>query len=67
MIDLGGVHKALVAEVDLDEVASAIGITVGNEYTLELFHAERHTKESNFRIDTTLELVDCGYVPPIVR
>lgn len=67
VIDLGGVHGALSAEVDLDDVAGDLGLVQGSEYTLDLFHAERHTSESNFRIDTTLELVDCGYVPPTVR
>lgn len=68
VIDIGGVHGATSAEVDLDEVASAIGISTGNQYDLDLFQAERRTTESNFRIDTTLELVDCGYVvPDVVR
>jgi fibro-slime domain-containing protein len=68
VIDIGGVHGATSAEVRLDEVASEIGIETGNQYDLDLFQAERRTTESNFRIDTTLELVDCGYVvPDVVR
>lgn len=66
VIDIGGVHGATSAEVVLDDVASDIDITIGEEYDLDLFQAERRTSESNFRIDTTLELVDCGYVPPVV-
>lgn len=62
VIDLGGVHGAESAEVDLDDIAEDLGLTAGNVYPLDLFHAERHTSESNFRIDTTLDLVDCGYV-----
>jgi fibro-slime domain-containing protein len=64
VIDLGGVHAAQNQEVVLNDVASSIGITPGNQYDLDLFHAERHTSESNFRIDTTLEFVNCGYVVP---
>lgn len=67
VIDLGGVHGALSAEVELDAIAYEIGLTVGERYDLDLFQAERRTSESNFRIDTTLELVDCGYVPPVIR
>jgi fibro-slime domain-containing protein len=64
VIDLGGVHAAENQEVILNDVASSLGMTPGNLYDLDLFHAERHTTESNFRIDTTLEFVNCGYVVP---
>jgi fibro-slime domain-containing protein len=40
------------------------GITPNNVYDLDLFHAERPTTESNFRSDTSLTFVDCGYVVP---
>ncbi|MBM4279930.1 MAG: fibro-slime domain-containing protein [Deltaproteobacteria bacterium] len=53
-LDLGGLHPAIAGSVDLDEQAAALGITPGNEYPLELFHAERHTNESNFRLTTTI-------------
>jgi len=54
-IDLGGVHPELEASVDLDAQADALGIQVGGMYTMALFHAERHTDNSNFRIDTSIE------------
>jgi fibro-slime domain-containing protein len=44
--------------------AERLGITPGNDYPIELFHAERHTDESNFRIDTNLTFIDCGIVVP---
>jgi fibro-slime domain-containing protein len=53
--------------VNLDASAGDLGITPGNIYPLELFHAERHTNASNFRVDTTLAFVDCGTVPPDIR
>lgn len=63
-IDLGGLHVAQTGQIDLDDEADRLGITPGNNYRLELFHAERHTVESNFRVDTTLEFVDCGIIVP---
>lgn len=61
-IDLGGLHPSQSDEVSLDEAAGALGITRGGVYPLDLFHAERHTSESNFRIDTNLQFVDCGVI-----
>ena len=64
-IDLGGLHPAAMASIiDLDANAATLGITPNNVYALELFHAERHTNESNFRVDTNLAFVDCGSVVP---
>lgn len=59
-IDLGGTHQPADATVDLDAQAAALGITPGNTYRMDIFHAERHTDESNFRIETT---IDCFVVP----
>ena len=53
-INLGGVHGPETAPIDLDAAAGSLGIAVGNEYTLDFFFAERHTSESNFRIDTSI-------------
>jgi fibro-slime domain-containing protein len=66
-IDLGGVHGAETATLDVDQAAATLGITTGNVYSLDLFHAERHTHASNFRVDTDLAFVDCGTVPPDVK
>jgi len=65
-IDLGGLHPALRATINMDASASTFGLVVGNTYPLELFHAERHTTASHFRVQTTLSLVDCGSIPPDV-
>jgi fibro-slime domain-containing protein len=59
-IDLGGVHAASEQDIDLDEAANRLGIAPGNEYALDFFQAERHSTESNFQIDTTLEFTNCG-------
>ncbi len=50
VIDLGGVHGAQSKMVALDN----LGLTLGFTYPLDVFHAERHTTQSNFRIDTTI-------------
>jgi fibro-slime domain-containing protein len=66
-IDLGGLHPAVDDAVDLDARAASLGLSPGNVYPLELFHAERHTTASHFRVDTTLTVVDCGYLVPDVK
>jgi len=52
VIDLGGVHGALMQSVNLN----SLGLTLGNNYDFDLFFAERHTSESNFRIETSILL-----------
>ncbi|MEO1236164.1 MAG: fibro-slime domain-containing protein [Planctomycetota bacterium] len=56
VVDLGGVHSQQSASVNIDDIAEDLGLTVGRTYELKLFFAERHTSESNFRIETTLQL-----------
>lgn len=52
VIDLSGVHSALDQYVELDR----LGLDDGQTYPLSFFFAERHRTQSNFRIETTLEL-----------
>ncbi|MAQ17751.1 MAG: fibro-slime domain-containing protein [Sandaracinus sp.] len=54
-LDLGGLHGALAGTIDFDAQAAELGIEVGTRYSLDVFHAERHTNESNFRIETSIE------------
>lgn len=51
-IDLGGVHQTTEQYVDLGRM----GLVHGETYPLDLFFAERHRTESNFRIETNLVL-----------
>ena len=37
----------------------ALGLVVGQSYPMDIFHAERHTTASNFRVETT---IDCFVV-----
>lgn len=65
-VDLGGLHPAETGTINLDSSATAFGITKGQTYNLDLFHAERHDQGSHFRIDTNLSFVNCGVVVPDV-
>ncbi|HWZ89874.1 MAG TPA: fibro-slime domain-containing protein, partial [Polyangiaceae bacterium] len=59
-VDLGGLHPRTLGTVSLDASATMLGLQKGNVYSLDLFHAERHTDKSTFRIDTNLSFVNCG-------
>jgi fibro-slime domain-containing protein len=63
-IDLGGVHAAEPASVDIDAQAATLGLTKGQVYPFDMFQNERHTTQSNFRADTDLAFVDCGTIVP---
>jgi fibro-slime domain-containing protein len=54
-IDLGGVHTPEQQTVELDAIAQQFGLVVGRAYPLDFFFVERHTVESNLRIETTIE------------
>lgn len=53
VIDLGGIHGVANQTIQLDRVP---GLSSGKRYKLAIFHAERHTTESNFRMETTIKL-----------
>jgi fibro-slime domain-containing protein/RHS repeat-associated protein len=52
VIDLGGVHGAASGSVNLD----SLGLVPGSTYVFDFFFAERHTTESNFRLQTSIGL-----------
>lgn len=58
-IDLGGVHPAAQGQANLDALAAQLGLEKGKTYPLDVFQAERHTVQSTFRVDTTLQFVNC--------
>lgn len=53
-LDLGGMHMPIAATIDFDAQAADLGIRPGGTYQMDIFHAERHTDESNFRIETNI-------------
>jgi fibro-slime domain-containing protein len=59
VIDLGGVHGAESASVNLD----TLGLTAGNNYAFDLFFAERHTVASSFRVDTSIVMRQPSVIP----
>jgi fibro-slime domain-containing protein len=50
VIDLGGLHPAQAGTANLD----ALGLQAGSSYPMEIFHAERRSTDSTFRIETTI-------------
>jgi fibro-slime domain-containing protein len=54
-LDLGGVHVAESATIDFDAQRASLGITVGGTYSFDAFHAERHTTQSNFRVESSID------------
>ena len=55
-IDLGGVHGAESAAVNLNSIAASFGLVDGGIYGLDIFQAERHTSASSFAFTTAMEL-----------
>lgn len=53
VIDLGGLHSAKAQTIDLSRLD---WLEFGQACTLKVFHAERHTNQSNFRMVTTMML-----------
>jgi fibro-slime domain-containing protein len=53
-IDMGGLHAAYRQSINLDALQGSHGLAKGGIYSLDMFHAERHTFGSNFKITTTL-------------
>jgi fibro-slime domain-containing protein len=64
VIDLGGLHAPLEETIQMDTLAPSIGLVVGNTYPMDVFHAERHTTQSNFRIETNIDCFVTVEPPP---
>ena len=47
-------HGAESGTIDFDAQAAALGITPGRAYSMDIFHAERHTTASNFSVETNI-------------
>lgn len=61
-LDLGSMHGAEQGTIDFDAQAESLGIRPGQAYSMDIFHAERHTDASNFGIETNIAC----FVPQIV-
>jgi len=62
VLDLGGLHGEAAGTVLLDEAAGWLGLSRGATYPLDLFHAERHTEDSDFRVDANFQFTNCGTI-----
>lgn len=53
-MDLGGLHGPEEGVIDFDLQAADLGIVPGGVYSMDIFHAERQTDGSNFRVETNI-------------
>jgi fibro-slime domain-containing protein len=51
------VHARETEGVDHDQSQTELGIEVGRDYAVDIFDAERHSGESNFRIETSIDCI----------
>jgi fibro-slime domain-containing protein len=59
-VDLGGLHAAMDASVDLDQMAGQLGIAPGQMFPLDLFYADREPPQADLQISVpTTDLWSC--------
>ncbi len=58
VIDLGGVHGEQSSTIRLDEIASELGIKVGDVVSFDMFYMERHLTGSNMYIRTNFDFLN---------
>jgi fibro-slime domain-containing protein len=63
VMDLGGLHPRAEQTVDLDRLG---WLRDGEVYDFRLFHAERHTVQSNVRMETTIVFREVAQ-PPVTN
>lgn len=61
VIDLGGVHGESADRINIDALASDLGLTAGGMYDFNFFFAERHTTHSNLTLETNLPFLASQY------
>jgi fibro-slime domain-containing protein len=59
-LDLGGMHGEREASIDFDAQAAELGIVPAGSYSMDVFHAERHTSASNFSMQTNIACFSPG-------
>lgn len=65
-LDLGSMHNPAEGEIDFDAQAAELGIVPNNVYRMDVFHAERHTQVSSFRIETNIGCFSPGPPRPVL-
>ena len=61
-LDLGSTHGAVEGVIDFDEQAASLGLTALSSYPMDIFHAERHTRDSNFKLTTNISCFEPGAI-----
>jgi fibro-slime domain-containing protein len=61
VVDLGGVHSEVYKYVNIDDMAEELGLEPNQTYDFHFFFAERHTTESNFTIETSIQFLSPLY------
>lgn len=61
VVDIGGVHAEKYASVNVDDLAQQLGLVPGQTYDFHFFFAERHTTESNFTMETSIQFLSPLY------
>ena len=56
IVDLGGAHKEVSSQLDIDDYATKHGIANGEKCHFQMFYLERHTTASNCKIQTNLSI-----------
>jgi fibro-slime domain-containing protein len=62
-MDMGGLHVANTANLNLDAVASFVNITIGGTYQFDLFYNERHTVASDLAFATSIVFAQASCSP----
>jgi fibro-slime domain-containing protein len=63
VIDLGGVHTAQKQTINFDQHAAELGLVKGTTYNMDIFHAERHTSQSDFTMQTKFDCLVSRIIP----
>jgi fibro-slime domain-containing protein len=61
-LDIGGMHWPFEGTIDFDKMANELDIEEDGTYDMDIYHAERHTEASNFRIETNIDCFINVYV-----
>lgn len=62
VLDLGGGHAISTASINLNDVASQLGLVDGNVYDFDFYYMERAGTAANFGIETNMKIVEPSMV-----
>lgn len=59
VVDLGGIHLPQEGTVEFDDIAAELDLQPNTAYEFKLFFAERHVEQSNLRLSTNGQFLNC--------